>query len=241
MAIRVVDAPIKKFYGEDPISVTSTAISLVFRPGYSEVMLECTNAFRLAIGPKIRRVLFYDASVGSYADLTDEMLDRDTVGTGTSLDSMTTSDYLYVGLTEKFSGLYVDVQSANGNASVATWEYWNGSDWTDISDTDGTASGGATLAVDGNVTWTVPTGWVQTNVDGIGPLYWVRLKVGTALDADTEIAQLAALDVDRDATDGGYFNASTEYTMDVNTSEAGSLSMVRQSADGTLNVTWIRR
>jgi hypothetical protein len=76
--------------------------------------------------------------------------------------------------------------------------------WADISKTDGTASGGATFAVDGNVTWTMPTDWIPcklTDTGAIGTavpnsgsmLYWTRWEVSVALDSSTTLNSMMAL------------------------------------------------
>lgn len=121
-----------------------------------------------------------------------------------SLDTLANGDALYVGSHIPFAGVHVDVDAANGNASVLTVDYWNGTAWTDISATDGSASGGATFAVDGSITWTVPTAWSTArlvaavpatgNHEGLGgELFWTRFSVSAALDASTTLDHMLAL------------------------------------------------
>lgn len=123
-----------------------------------------------------------------------------------SLNTLANGDFLLVGSHLPFGGVYCDVDSTNGNASVLTVEYWDGSTWADITATDNTAAGGATFAQDGTITWTVPAAWAKTSladiaspVPGFGvayrneSLYWTRWKVSAALDASCTLNAMLAL------------------------------------------------
>ncbi len=144
--------------------------------------------------------------LSTFTDYSQEANDGST-GTDvvlSSLDTLANGDAVYVGSHLPFRGLVVDVDSANSTASVLSVHYWNGSAWTDITPTDGSASGGATFAQDGNITWTVPTAWVKESLattnslaKGTGmytdPKYWVRLTVSAALDSSTTLNSLIAM------------------------------------------------
>lgn len=122
-----------------------------------------------------------------------------------SLDTIANGDCLYVGSHLPFRGVSIDVDAANGTASVLTVKYRKSDNtWADISATDGTASGGATMAIDGSVTWTVPSDWVKCALRKIGEttariaysgndLYWTRWQVSAALDSSTTLNSLMAL------------------------------------------------
>lgn len=143
------------------------------------------------------------------ATFTDYSQEANDGSTGTditlsSLDTLANGDAVYVGSHLPFRGLVVDVDSTNATASTLSVYYWNGSAWADTSASDGSASGGATFAQDGNITWTVPTAWVKaplmtTNslASGTGmytdPKYWVRLTVSAALDSSTTLNSLIAM------------------------------------------------
>ena len=101
-----------------------------------------------------------------------------------SLDTLANGDWVYCGAHRKFAGIDVDVDAANGTASVILVEYWDGHDWVDIADTDGTISAGATFAQDGDITWTVPAAWAKSVLAGRN-LYWLRISVSVALDSST--------------------------------------------------------
>jgi hypothetical protein len=54
----------------------------------------------------------------------------------------------------------------NAVVSTMTAEFWNGTAWTAFTGfADGTSAGGATFAQSGDISWTVPTTWVATNLD----------------------------------------------------------------------------
>lgn len=122
-----------------------------------------------------------------------------------SLDTLANLGAVYIGSHVPFAGLTVDVDSANGTAATLAVTYWDGSAWSNITPTDGTASGGATFAQDGDITWTIPAAWVTgkletavaTAAKRIGlfqqELYWVRLAVSAALDSSTTLNSILAI------------------------------------------------
>lgn len=121
-----------------------------------------------------------------------------------SLGTAAQGDFLYVGSHTQFSGVAIDVDAANGTASVLTVKYWDGNSWEDISATDGTDSGGASMATDGSVTWTIPAGWATTRLFdsgdtdlniGIGKqeLFWTRWEFSAALDSSTTLDSMLSI------------------------------------------------
>jgi hypothetical protein len=165
-------------------------------------------------------VLKTDDDLASITDYSDTAQDEDaaTDVVLSSLSTLANGDYLLVGSHLPFAGVKVDVDAANGTASVLTVKYWNGSAWTDISDTDGTISSGKTMAQDGSVTWTIPDAWVQVNLVAPSPvnpqvtsslqdeqaartvlgnyatqLFWTRWEVSVALDSDTTLNSMHAI------------------------------------------------
>ena len=145
---------------------------------------------------------------GNSVDISKEMQDGDT--TDFPIDALPTAangGYIYVGADSPFRGVAVDLGSeVNDDASVLTVNYWNGSAWTDTSDTDGTDVGGDTMKQDGNVTWSVPAAWTKASLSEIGDvtrstrnpqagasLYWTRWQFSAAMDASVDIAQIRPL------------------------------------------------
>jgi hypothetical protein len=150
-----------------------------------------------------------DALATSPTDSSAALQDEDTATllTLNDFDVAAEDDFIYVGSHTPFAGVAVDIGNANGTSSVLTVKYRKSDDtWADISDTDGTASGGATLAVDGSVTWTVPTDWKADKLASVesiansvnAPLknvemYWTRWEVSVQLDSTVTVLRMMAI------------------------------------------------
>lgn len=110
------------------------------------------------------------------------------------LDALSTAangDYFYVGYSEPFSGARLTMVGGEVNANAATLagQYWTGSAWATMTiASDGTASGGATLAQTGLVTFTLPAAgnWALKTINDT-ELYWVRFAVSAAVSATTSV------------------------------------------------------
>jgi hypothetical protein len=207
---------IRKIRGETITLATSRAFATVrgIPPGFNVVELDVPSstleAITVGFGPRIAACYFYDQSVPVWIDYLDAAVGRNTAKL-IDLSAMQTADRLYVGLVRRAEGLSVDVTGTNsaGTATIVG-EYPDkatGNTWTDLSVTDGTNST-RTLAQDGLITWTVPTGdgWVpQTlkdaqneNSAAVVPvteaLRWVRFRPSAALtDTSITVAGLVAL------------------------------------------------
>lgn len=154
--------------------------------------------------PRLKRAFKFTASGSVYRDDTATLTERGTNTTATYNSMVATNDFIYLGCDVPFRGVTVDVVNANGTASVLSAFYWDGTNWTGLTETDGTASAGATLAIDNNITWTVPTDWATTTVNGTGPHFWVRFNSDGGTDSATSLAQIVPLGVQgTDATIGG--------------------------------------
>jgi len=195
-------------------ALSTTAAFILLPDGINFLSIEGRNystavVAKVAVNPYL--IVFKTTdNLETITDYSKEAQDADT-GTDVTLSSLDTAangDYLYVGSHLPFRGVRVDVDSANSNASVLTVNYWNGTSWTSISATDGSASGGATFAQDGNITWTVPTAWVKATLEEINspspsawspqiyrndPFYWTRWQVSAALDSSTTLNSMIAM------------------------------------------------
>lgn len=203
----------KRYRGEQLTLATTTAFAQVkgIPPFMNKLEIEPFHAttvevLQVAFGPRVEKIIFYDASAARYIDITDVMLDRNSATTsGALLSGMTASDLLYVCLARSARGLCIDVVDANAVVATATWTYLDiEGNFVSLSATDGTASGGATLAQDGLVTWTVPNKdrWKPRDLVALSPEmptamaqrgYWLRLAVSATLTAPTTIASLYGL------------------------------------------------
>jgi len=188
-ALGIVPIP----YGADYLSITARNFA------------GCAVA-RVSLNPYL--TIFYTVNAGStVTDISAEMQDGDTTDVAIDDFAITGTGYMYVGADLPFRGVSIDVGTGpNGTASELTVKYWSSTGaWVDISDTDSTESGGNTsLAVDGSVTWTVPAAWKKASLGVTGdtlptaqsqssPQYWTRWEWAAALDSDTDIAQMFAL------------------------------------------------
>lgn len=172
---------------------------------------------RIAVNPYLVVLKTTDALSAAPTEYSEAAQDGST-STDVVLSSLGTaaqSDFLYVGAVRQFGGVYCDVDAANGTASVITVKYWDGNSWEDISDTDGTASGGASLAQDGIISWTVPSDWTPTTLLAAGdteqahrwcnqPFFWTRWEWSAGLDSSTTLNAMLAT-----APDSAFFELIT--------------------------------
>lgn len=200
------------------VSLSTTAARTAFIPGTDLLSITPRNLSTAVVArfnfcPWAYVFKTADLLATAPTDYTAEAQDgvAATVVTLSGLDTLANGDAVYVGSAVPFRGLAATVASANGTAATIAVTYWDGNSWENITPTDGTASGGATFAVTGNITWTVPADWAGTSLKAavttanknIGVynehLYWVRIAVSAAMDASTTLSSLLAL------------NASTTY------------------------------
>lgn len=245
----------------ETLALSTAAAYLGIPPDYHQAIIYVPlTAFRLHLNPAIKAVRFYDASASSGARWLDEWrntTDRDTAtGTGSDMNSMTTSDFLYMCFEEPTGGVRVTIGNANANASTMTATYRKNDDtWASVTITDGTISGGAALGQTGNVTWTVPTDWKRATLGGGNGVvdaapnihaeldtpgtdgHWIRFALSAAADSTTSITELASINRD---TSRGYFNAGTEYNLSFDLRKTGAIEAILASGTDTMNITWIR-
>jgi hypothetical protein len=131
---------------------------------------------------------FFDL-LGTGVTFTDLSSSFNGGGGTLTVSAMTSSSFLYLGCATPFSGVFFTAGSANSNASVLGGNYWNGA-WSALTVTDGTASAGATLAQNGEATWTTPNDWQRTTVNGVLQ-YWVQLTVTATLSNPTTATALS--------------------------------------------------
>lgn len=271
MPKQIVDAPIREQRGDNALTVpasTGTPLCVNFRQSFREVLISfpSTAAVRMGFTPMVLDAYFFDESatgVLEWIRLTTlgapnqpsmvdrEAIDHPQVTSTTYLDSMTTSDFIYVCFSRPSGGVYFDVVNANANAATASAGYIAESDVNAFTAltiaTDGTASGGATLAVDGAMTWTTPTDWRRTSLRALlggttAPElvgYWCRISVSAGLDAATSIQQIVG--VAAAVSERGTYKLSVEYSLRVDESYSGGLDFLSTGAATTVDLTWYRR
>lgn len=106
----------------------------------------------------------------------------DNTGTYDSV-TLTTDDFLYVGDDAPFETIRVNVgATVNSTVGRLSGQYWNGSAWTSMQLSDGTALANVPLAQDGDIDIERRANWATTAVNGV-TRYWVRLAPSVALGA----------------------------------------------------------
>lgn len=193
------------------VSLSTTAALVPFPRGTRHLFMTPRNfatavVARIAINPWLTILKTTDALVTAPTDYSDAAQDGSTSTSVvlSSLDTLANDGALYVGAGRPFGGVDIDIDGANGNASVLTVEYWDGDEWQDITAVDGTDDSGATFGQDGAVTWTTPSDWVPTSLMKCGDApashpftgvmaYWTRWSVSAALDSSTTLDHMLAL------------------------------------------------
>jgi len=248
MAQAVFGSPLQSVEGETK-SLSTTAGYIALKPGFHEVKLYCASAWRLALSPRLVHAVVYDGT--NYTEYVQNVIDRSS-STHLPLDGMTTSQKLYLGFSEPALGAYFDLHATNVNAVAATLdvEYCSTAvdlgasiAFTDVaSDSDGTDSGGATLAQDGVYTWTLPTAWKRSSLGtSQAPLFskcwWIRATPSTTLSATIDVEEIIPVYKN---VNYAYMEAGIEYNFSLNLAEVGGFVVTAAAATPTLNVSWIR-
>ena len=138
----------------------------------------------------------------NYDDGTSAYTDRSTAINSTTEspftlfdDAPATNDYIYIGSSHVFLGLDV-VLSTDGvdNGSTAIdWEYYNGSTWADISETD-VDTGASIFTASGRFNWTYPYGWEKSSVNSSEDLYWIRGQLTDDYSTDPIVSTMTIRD-----------------------------------------------
>lgn len=191
-------------------ALSTTAVAIGIPDGTRYVQLIPWN-YSTAVVLKVayNPYLIVLKTADSLATVTDYSVEAQDGSTSTdvtlsSLDTLANGDALWIGSHVPFRGVAVDVDAANGTASVLAGHYWDGNSVEALSVTDGSTSGGATFAIDGSITWTMPSDWAAAPLSTIASpgadvrargesLYWVRLSVSVALDSSTTLNSILAL------------------------------------------------
>lgn len=130
-------------------------------------------------------------------DSTAWLCDGDPQSSPTAFGS---SDAFYVCSPARFDQLMLEPHHVNYNDQSATLSvaYWNGSQFQQLSITDGTAVANMTLAQKGVVSWTLPDDWKMHRPfddSTVARGYWVKLMVSANLSAPTGIYEARVWDV----------------------------------------------
>jgi hypothetical protein len=146
------------------------------------------------------RTIFNDNSV--LTDFSIESQNREAF----TIPYVAGQDYIYVAQYFPFNNMFIEVSTANDQASVASIDYISGKQWVAAVDVvDGTKSTGFSLGKTGVIQFT-PDEYNWTNINDprklngsslgietlpIFDLYWIRLKFSADLKATTAIKSIS--------------------------------------------------
>jgi hypothetical protein len=134
----------------------------------------------------------YDADVDTFTDKTDEVNSFTEAPFVLFASTPAVGDVVYVGSSHRFLGMFVTLSVLGTGSPAIDWEYYNGSGWTDLTETE-TDSGSSTFTASGKFTWSYPYGWDQNSVNGT-TAYWIRGKLDTAYTIAPQLVHIAIRD-----------------------------------------------
>ena len=131
------------------------------------------------------KIFKYTHAGTTYTDATNDLWDyaRDSVSI-----VLATTDYLYIGRDKPFNAVYVEMGTANTNATTLTAEYYSGdeADWYAMDllneETDGMTRNGF-IEWDKNV---YDEDWTENTVNSVEK-FWIRIASSAAFSAGTTI------------------------------------------------------
>lgn len=125
--------------------------------------------------------LYNGDSASGYTDNSAEAATE----AGTEFELMDSSnDYLYIGHSTTFFGAKFEFET-QGRGYDLTFEYWNGSSWTDLEASALTVDDQTNnFTSDGRISWDDPGDWATTSVDS-DTKYWIRIKADSSIDPST--------------------------------------------------------
>lgn len=140
-------------------------------------------------------------------------------------------DAVYFGHASKtFSQVDLNLTTDGDGTWTITYEYWNGSAWTALSGvTDGTGDFTAGSTGWKSITFTKPTDWDKTEVDGLSG-YWIR-GVVSGYSAVTTAPQVGQGWIILDAADADWADDTTDLT-DADTGDVPLLPTYPVVGDG---------
>jgi len=162
----------------------------------------------------MERVIFSDNGV--LKDYTNEL---NCFTSKTALIDFTASaDYLFIGSDLPFNNKYFYVSTVNDVASIASVDYWDGTQWVaSIDIVDETSTGGKSFAQSGHINFVIDqlkTSWSCDDTHlmtssgletlKIYGLYWIRVKFSVTLKVTTAL-QYVGQKFSEDSDLGGFY------------------------------------
>jgi hypothetical protein len=144
----------------------------------------------------LKRLLVYNAAVGSYQDKTAEAASEaagDVIHSATSALLDDVGDAVYVGQDEPFNAVYVRL-SAIGAGGEVVWKYWDGQGWKAVTPYSGTwpFSGTEQDILLCNDFQSIPSDWQKREISGQS-CYWMVASVTAAFSTSPVGSRITAL------------------------------------------------
>lgn len=137
----------------------------------------------------------YDDGTSAYTDYTDNVNSFTESPVNLFDAAPATNDYIYIGAAYRFLGMTLILSTAgtdNGTTAI-DWEYWNGTAWTDLTETD-TDTGASIFTASGTFTWTFPYGWATTTINSSESLYFIRGQLTDDYSTDPIVGTMTIRD-----------------------------------------------
>lgn len=175
----------------DPVEVLETSLLMSgYQVGNDELPMFVAPLEPALQPDTAESIQYYVDSVPSWTDLTSTLANE-------SMDvevALVTDDLIAVGNQFPYSWLYFNAESVLGVEDVVH-EYWNGTTWATIPALrydDQTADIAGTLAHSGYIHFNRPDNWELTTINGIGPLFYTRLR-GTGAGGAATLRRIQVL------------------------------------------------
>jgi hypothetical protein len=133
---------------------------------------------------------FFDGGGSTYTDLTNALDASGSTDTGSTLNSMASNDYIYIGDGKKFSKVSIDIENTNSTVNTLVMEYCSAnSDTNTTCDTWSSVSNqvnNSLFTEDGSELFDEPSSWIISTENG-SQKYWVRMRPSTGFDSTTSV------------------------------------------------------
>lgn len=105
--------------------------------------------------------------------------------------SPATNDAFYIGSSVRFDRISIDLTTVGVGTWTITWEFWNGSSWSTITDIDGntthtTGIGAFKTGELQTFAFDAPSSWATTTINSQGPFFYVRARVSAFTSITTQ-------------------------------------------------------
>lgn len=118
-----------------------------------------------------------DNSGASFVDETADASSNTTADVNLFPASAAINDAFYIGHTEQFDAIRVDLSTAAAGTHTILWEYWNGSAWASLTVTRDDTTNLTTTGTDHIIQWTIPGNWATTTVNSSSSQFYVRARL----------------------------------------------------------------